>query len=205
MVLRHVNCPSREEKRLGLCDARETGENQPAVQTIFERDLMEKASAIPGLEPFEILMSSSEGKADLQIVNLAIKNQADLLVVGTSQHQGLKCFECGSFSSALLRYAPMSVACVPKAMEPAPAVRPCRRVLVAPTSSQMVRTPWRTPTLSSIKAAPCASPISTNLRDRAKASCSKNPRQSCGIRRPRRPPKLSTPRARSLARPRSLT
>ena len=131
VLLGHVNSPYREEKRLGLCDSQESGENQPAVQAILERDLREKASAIPGLEPFEILVRASEGKADLQIVNLAIKNQADLLVVGTHQRQGLKRFARGSFSSAILRHAPMSVVCVPKALEPAPAVRPCRRVLVA--------------------------------------------------------------------------
>ncbi len=131
VLLGHVNSPYREEKRLGLCDSQESKENQPAVQEILERDLREKASAIPGLEPFEILVRASEGKADLQIVNLAIKNQADLLVVGTHQRQGLKRFARGSFSSAILRHAPMSVVCVPKALEPAPTVRPCRRVLVA--------------------------------------------------------------------------
>ncbi|MFM8831662.1 MAG: universal stress protein, partial [Spartobacteria bacterium] len=131
IVLGHVNSPYREEKRLGLCDARETGENQPAVQAILERDLREKAAAIPGLEPFEILVRGSEGKGDLQIVNLAIKKQSNLLVVGTHQRQGLKRLARGSFSSAVLRHAPMSVVCVPKALEPAPGLHPCRRVLVA--------------------------------------------------------------------------
>ena len=131
VLLGHVNSPYREEKRLGLCDSQESKENQPAVQAILERDLREKATAIPGLEPFEFLVRASEGKADLQIVNLAIKNQADLLVVGTHQHQSLKRFARGSFSSAILRHAPMSVVCVPKSLESAPAVRPCRRVLVA--------------------------------------------------------------------------
>ena len=131
VVLGHVNSPYREEKRLGLCDSQESNENQPTVQAILERDLREKASAIPGLEPFEILVRASEGKADLQIVNLAIKNQADLLVVGTHQRQGLKRLANGSFSSGILRHAPMSVVCVPKALEPSPAVHPCRCVLVA--------------------------------------------------------------------------
>jgi nucleotide-binding universal stress UspA family protein len=131
VLLGHVNSPYREEKRLGLCDSQESNENQPTVQAILERDLREKASAIPGLEPFEILVRASEGKADLQIVNLAIKNQADLLVVGTHQRQGLKRLANGSFSSGILRHAPMSVVCVPKALEPSPAVHPCRRVLVA--------------------------------------------------------------------------
>jgi nucleotide-binding universal stress UspA family protein len=126
-----VNSPYREEKRLGLCDSQESNENQPTVQAILERDLREKGSAIPGLEPFEILVRASEGKADLQIVNLAIKNQADLLVVGTHQRQGLKRLANGSFSSGILRHAPMSVVCVPKALESSPALHPCRRVLVA--------------------------------------------------------------------------
>jgi nucleotide-binding universal stress UspA family protein len=131
VVLGHVNSPNREEKRLGLCDSQESNENQPTVQAILERDLREKASAIFGFESFEILVRASEGKADLQIVNLAIKNQADLLVVGTHQRQGLKRLANGSFSSGILRHAPMSVVCVPKALEPSPAVHPCRRVLVA--------------------------------------------------------------------------
>lgn len=131
VVLGHVNSPYREEKRLGLCDSQAENENQPAVQAILERDLREKASAIPGMEPFEILVRASEGKADLQIVNLAVKNQSDILVVGSHQRQGMKRLARGSFSSALLRHAPMSVVCVPMARQPAPAVHPCRRVLVA--------------------------------------------------------------------------
>lgn len=131
VVLGHVNSPYREEKRLGLCDSQESKENQPTVQAILERDLREKASAIFGFESFEILVRASEGKADLQIVNLAIKNQAELLVVGTHQRRGLKRLASGSFSSGILRHAPMSVVCVPKALEPSPAVHPCRRVLVA--------------------------------------------------------------------------
>jgi nucleotide-binding universal stress UspA family protein len=131
VVLGHVNSPYREEKRLGLCDSQESNENQPTVQAILERDLREKASAIFEFESFEILVRASEGKADLQIVNLAIKNQADLLVVGTHQRQGLKRLANGSFSSGILRHAPMSVVCVPKALDPSPAVHPCRRVLVA--------------------------------------------------------------------------
>lgn len=131
VVLGHVNSPYREERRLGLCDSQEENENQPAVRAILERDLREKASAIPGMEPFEILVRASEGKADLQIVNLAVKNQSDILVVGTRQRKGMKRLARGSFSSALLRHSPMSVVCVPMAGETAPAVHPCRRVLVA--------------------------------------------------------------------------
>jgi len=131
VLIGHVNSPYREEKRLGLCDLFETGETQAAVAGILERDLWEKASSIPGLEPFEILVRPSEGKGDLQILNLAIKNQSDLLVVGTHQRKGLRRLTRGSFSSAVLRHAPMSVVCVPKALEPAPGVHPCRRVLVA--------------------------------------------------------------------------
>ena len=85
------------------------GKQHLALQAILERDLREKALAIPGLETFEILVRASERKADLQVVNLAIKNETDLLVVGTHQRQGLKRLAHGSFSSGILRHALMSV------------------------------------------------------------------------------------------------
>ena len=74
---------------------------------------------------------AGEGKVDFQIVDFAIKDQADLLVVGTHQRQGFHQLVHRSVSRGILRHAPMSVVCVPRSSHAVSTVRPCRRVLVA--------------------------------------------------------------------------
>ena len=127
----YVASLSEEEKRLGIDEEQGAGESDPSIQAILERDLREKATPLLGIEPFEILVRASTGKVDFQIVDLAIKNQADLLVVGTHQRQGFTQLARGSVSRGILRHAPMSVVCVPRASRAVSAVPPCRRVLVA--------------------------------------------------------------------------
>jgi nucleotide-binding universal stress UspA family protein len=122
---------SEEEKRLGIDEEKGARESDPSIQAILERDLREKATPLLGIEPFEILVRASAGKVDFQIVDLAIKNQADLLVVGTHQRQGFTQLARGSVSRGILRHAPMSVVCVPRASRAISAMPPCRRVLVA--------------------------------------------------------------------------
>lgn len=127
----YVASLSEEEKRLGSGKKQDSDENQPSIRAILERDLREKATQILGIEPFEILVHTGAGKVDFQIVNLATKGQADLLVVGTHQRQGFTQLTRRSVSRGILRHAPMSVACVPRFSCAVSAVPPCRRVLAA--------------------------------------------------------------------------
>jgi nucleotide-binding universal stress UspA family protein len=71
---------------------------------------------------------------DAQLIGLATKAQADLIVVGTHQWHGLSRLQHGSVSRGILHHAPMSVACVPTpaaAPMAGPRIRECRRVLAA--------------------------------------------------------------------------
>jgi len=122
---------SDETKRLGIDKEQGADESKISIQAILERDLREKATPILGKKPFEILVRASAGKVDFQIVDLAIKNQADLLIVGIHQRQGFTQLARGSLSRGILRHAPMSVLCVPRAARVVSTVPPCRRVLVA--------------------------------------------------------------------------
>jgi nucleotide-binding universal stress UspA family protein len=127
----YVASLSEEEKRLGIYEKQELGDNDPAIQAILEADLREKATLILGAEPFQVVVRAGAGKVDFQIVGLAIKDQADLLVVGTHQRQGFHQLVHRSVSRGILRHAPMSVVCVPRSSHAVSTVRPCRRVLVA--------------------------------------------------------------------------
>jgi len=129
----HVNWPPEERYRLGVRGPECFTENLPEVQRVLERDLREKVVSIIGEERVEIRVQASWGRVEVPLIDLARAAQADLLVVGTHQRRGLSRWTAGSVSRGILRHAPMNVACVPAIAVPvsAPAVRPCRRVLVA--------------------------------------------------------------------------
>lgn len=134
VVAAFADWPPQERARMGLTESSSLTGNPPTVQKILERDLREKVTGFLGEENVRVHVCGSWGRVDATLVELAIEEQADLIVVGTHQWHGLSRLRHGSVSRAILRHAPMSVACVPA---PAPAaiaqapVRECRRVLAA--------------------------------------------------------------------------
>jgi len=123
-----------EASRLGALGELGLVGTSPAVRSVLERDIKEKVTRLLGDQSVRVLVQGGWGRPDVQLVGMAVDVQADLIVVGTHQWHGLDRLMEGSVSRGIVRYAPMSVACVPaplsRRME-VPAVRPCARVLVA--------------------------------------------------------------------------
>jgi len=125
--------PPEERRRLGLSGPEHFSKNLPEVQYILERDLEEKVTAILGSEAVSVRVGATWGRADAHLIELAQKEGADLIVVGTHQRSGWKRLQHGSVSRGILRHAPMNVACVPiaAASATAPSMQICRRVVAA--------------------------------------------------------------------------
>jgi nucleotide-binding universal stress UspA family protein len=138
IVVGFLDWPLGEARRLGITDQLLPTHNGPQVQRILERELAERVSALLGEGVARVRVEPSIGRADLRLVEIACEEQSDLLVAGTHQRHGLGRVVHPSISRGLLRYAPMSVACIPAArvekLERQSA--PLRRVLAATDLSE---------------------------------------------------------------------
>jgi len=137
IVVAHVDRPREECDRLGIVPS--AMENPPIVERVLERDLREKVRAQLGEESVRFVIKPALGRLDVRIIALAVEAQADLIVVGTHQRHGLGRVGHSSVSRAILREAPMSVACIPAtALAAEGALLPeIRRVLVATDFSEL--------------------------------------------------------------------
>lgn len=126
----YVNWPPAERERLGERGPMNLTANSAEIQHVLERDFREMVGAEIGGEA-GIIVQPGWGRVDAHLVGLATETGADLLVVGTHRRAGLDRWTRGSVSRGILRHAPMNVACVPLRTETSPAIRRCRRVLVA--------------------------------------------------------------------------
>ena len=133
VVLGYVDWPLGERSRLGLGWDPLEHRNPPEVQHILRRELRERAEAVLGTVNLNVRSDPSLGRPDIRLVEMACEEKADLLVTATHQRRGVSRLWHPSISRALLRYAPMSVLCVPVIFaEAAPQhSAPIRRVLVA--------------------------------------------------------------------------
>ncbi len=134
VVAGYVDWPPEEAARLGVSGPVGLTENPPEIQRMIERDVREKVAHLLGPENLHVCVRGNSGRADAPLLEMAGESQADLIVVGTHQWHGLSRLRHGSVSRAILRHAPVSVACVPApaaAPVAGPRVRECPRVLVA--------------------------------------------------------------------------
>jgi nucleotide-binding universal stress UspA family protein len=134
IVAGYVDWPPEEAARLGITGPLGLVGNPPKLQGLLERDLLEKVTRLVGTENVRIEVRGNWGRLDSPLVAMAIDAQADVIVVGTHQRHGLGRLHHGSISRAVLRHAPMSVACVPApvaARIEGPRLHECKRVLVA--------------------------------------------------------------------------
>ena len=134
VVVGYVDWPPEEAARLGFSGGIALSGNRSEIQRVLERDVREKVTRVLGGENVQVRVVGNWGRTDAPLVEMAVESQADLVVVGTHQWQGLDRLRHGSVSRGLLHHAPMSVACVPTpaaAPVAGPRIRECRRVLVA--------------------------------------------------------------------------
>ena len=133
VVLGYVNWPLGEEPRLGLGWMPLLSHEAPEVQTILKRELRDRAVTVLGKTDVRVRSEPSMGRPDVRLIEIAREEEADLIVTGTHQRRGVTRLWHPSISRALLRYAPMSVLCVPVVSpdEIPHHSAPIRRVLVA--------------------------------------------------------------------------
>ena len=117
VVVGHVDWPPEQQARLGLGGPLPLTENPPEAQRILERDIIARTSEIFGAGTARVRVVPGWGRADAALIELAREEQADILVTGTHQHQGLERLAGPSVSRGLLHHAPMSVVVVPTAPE----------------------------------------------------------------------------------------
>ena len=138
-------------------------ENPPEIQRLLERDLKLKVTPLLGEENVRVRVVASWGRPDAPLIQIVREAQADLVVIGTHQRQGLSRFWLGSVSRSVLYHAPTSVAVVPAA-EPSPSatgqIPEINRVLVKlAADEQRPQTPLVSPRLGAALVEP-----STNAR-----------------------------------------
>ncbi|MEW6321363.1 MAG: universal stress protein [Acidobacteriota bacterium] len=119
-------------ERLGLADAPAPPEATPLVQEAVERDVRDRVTLLLGTPEVAVRVQAAVGRRDLELLNMAARAEADLVVTGTHQLHGLPRLWHGSVSTGLLVNASLSVACVPvaAARRRVPRVPVIRRVLV---------------------------------------------------------------------------
>jgi nucleotide-binding universal stress UspA family protein len=130
-VAMHVSWPPEEYARLAIEAPMHLDRTHPLVEQVIRRDLTAVASRLRGIGETKIVVESNLGRPDAAIVQVASREEADLLVVGRGREEGRRWWE-RSVSRAVIRQAPMSVVCVPEAAREMPASAPrVRKVLCA--------------------------------------------------------------------------
>ena len=87
------------------------------VEKLLKRELQEKCEQVLGKTKLRFCVAAGWGRPDPQLIEIAGKEKADVIVIGTNQRRGLA--RLGSVSRAVLHHSPLNVACVPiAAVEP---------------------------------------------------------------------------------------
>lgn len=129
----HVVWPPETHQRYGLRGPLDLVELHPQARELLLRELKERLAPLEERTPVRYHLDPGLGRPADHLIQLAQRQKADLLVVGTRQRKGLDRVRHGSVSFGVLQRAPMAVVVIPHAEErdlgPLPEIR---RVL-APT------------------------------------------------------------------------
>lgn len=137
VMVAHVDWPFGEMARLGISGPVALDANHPELQRVLERDLKARVSAILGDMEYSIHVSPGLGRPDFHLIQIAEREQADLIITGTHQRHGISRLWHTSTSRGVLHYAPMSVLVVPAHVEPSLTQIPrIERVLVTTDLSE---------------------------------------------------------------------
>jgi nucleotide-binding universal stress UspA family protein len=112
-----ISSALQEGWRLGLPSYDSVGQGRREIMECLARDLKERSRELMGRGAVRTRVVDASGAAGPRLVDLAMAEKADLIVVGASQRRGLEKLRLGSTSRDILHTAPMSVACIP--MSPA--------------------------------------------------------------------------------------
>lgn len=109
LVAAHVYYPEEPERRYGL-RATSAFDPDPQAVKLLDRDLAARLGDLGGEGKVERVVKLAIGRAGDHLIELAAAHAADLIVVGTHRVAGLS--RLVSISSVVLRFSPLSVACV---------------------------------------------------------------------------------------------
>lgn len=134
VTVAYIAFPPIEYVRLGVPPFGEARLARAEVDQVLTREIEQSQPRWPQGTQSRIRVVSGFGPAADHLVQVAIEERADLIVVGTHQRAGASRAWHGAVSSAVLRKAPMSVACVPVAADEAQVQEtPHLRRVLAPT------------------------------------------------------------------------
>ncbi len=128
LIAAYADDPRREATRLGLLD------DPGRARDHLREEIAERiARALPSL-PVEVVVSAHEGEPGARLAQLAEREQADLLLVGSHQRNAVERLFTGSVALDLLRDSPINVLVVPgSAVASASLLPPVIRRIVAAT------------------------------------------------------------------------
>ena len=113
VIAAYSSWPPGERRRLGSGVRQTAFENDPEIEGVLKRDLERKLRVLPAGLDVRVRMETTLGRASTHLVEMALAESADLIVVGTHQRHGARRLWHGSVSRGVLHEAPMSVACIP--------------------------------------------------------------------------------------------
>lgn len=109
----YVSWPPNETLKYGIGGDTSIPGNTRDVEKFLERDLKEKCESAFGSEPVHIRVIPTWTREEARLIDVAVHERTDVILVGTNQRTGLDRFWLGSVSREILRHAPMNVICVP--------------------------------------------------------------------------------------------
>ena len=115
ITVTHVDWPPEEADRLGYRGTMALDANPAQVQSYLERDLRERVEMNLPAENVSLAVAHGFGRTDSHLLQIAVGQKVDLVVVGTHGRHGLGRLRFGSVSRGILHHAPVSVAVIPAA------------------------------------------------------------------------------------------
>lgn len=113
----HIDWPPDEARRLGYHGPLPLSENPEEIQNFLERDLAERVAMILPPEKVTLMVEPGWGRTEAYLFEMASRQKADLVVIGTHRRHGLDRLRFGSVSRAVLHHSTVSVAVIPPAEE----------------------------------------------------------------------------------------
>lgn len=107
----YVASPTNGQVRLGVAPPMSPLYYPSGLKVFLRKELEQKCNAVLGPGAARACVRPDWGNPDAQVIEAAVEDRADLIIVGTSQRKGFA--RLGSTSRAILHYAPVNVACVP--------------------------------------------------------------------------------------------
>lgn len=113
IVVAHVYSPAQERRRLALPSTTEGDRPDPDVERALTAELTARAADSLSEASWRLELQAGSDRAACELVELARRENSDVLVVGTRQRSPLARLWHGAVTYGVLHAAPMSVACVP--------------------------------------------------------------------------------------------